>query len=488
MSDLIAALQAARESYVREDYASKVKQVFRKHLELLEPDAEIEDTLYFNHSAIPDFKLTWGRGSKGRSSRDIFLRSSYAAVIAGKDAVQITKGDPVFLSLSTSQEVEEPGFTMTKADVSHAASQSDHTLLTDAVAFQEFSEPTTSNNPLSSVVRSNYLRGGRGLVDEPVAERLLLAGDQNDEDLTALIKESFFDDAVARMERTALLVQWAKAPDTTPDELAKIGGTMSTDELRSILPWLLSTATAPRGDSFWKTLGSLFTFEQLESLAMELDGLDLTRLVQANLSDWSAKRAYVGINTRAERDTSKSAETATEDDDAAPGEASQEPSDSSSGWRFESGTLGLALDSTMVRVSNSGYKLKARPGSWTPLWSKAVSRLGDYPLRSASIAGIERSFRIDARESDSVQRDVETVVESVEDRYFVTSVEVELPTVKLEDEEAESRSVSIDFSGGIAISDGAVQFGALTRVAANVLANEGLDKNLQRPRTDEDSD
>ncbi|GAA3664426.1 hypothetical protein [Microbacterium marinilacus] len=477
MSDLVEALHAARESYVREDYASRVKQVFREHLEMLEPDAEIEDTLYFNHSAIPDFKLTWGRGAKGKSSRDVFLRSSYAAVVAGNETVQITSGDPIFLSISADQVVEEPGFAMTKADVSHAASQARYSLLTDVEAFKEIAAPVKDDNPLSSAVRSNFLRGGRGLVDEPVAERLLLSGSDTGESVTDLIRETFFEDAVVRMERTALLVHWAMSPNEAIDGLAKLDGVMSTDELRSVLPWLLSRATAPKRDGFWAALGSLFSFEQLESLASELNGMDLTGLVQANLRTWSAKRAYVGLNVDVEGNPVSSAAAAS-DGSIESADPDQESDTGSSGWRFNSGTLGLALGSTMIRVSNSGYKLKARPGSSTPKWSATVGRLDGYSLRSASISGIERAFRIDARESGNVRRDVETVVHSVEDSYFVSHVEVMLPGPDLGDEDTGAESASVDFAGGIVVADRAVQLGALTRAAANILANQGLDEQL----------
>lgn len=488
MSDLIEALYAARELYIREDYASKVKQVFHEHLNLLEPNAEIEDTLYFNHSAIPDFKLTWGRGAKGKSSRDVFLRASYAAVVAGNETAHITNGDPIFLSISTDQVVEESGFAMTKADVSRAASQSRHSLLTDAAAFGEISGPAADDNPLSSAIRSNFLRGGRGLVDEPVAERLLLTGDAAGENVTDLIRESFFEDAVVRMERTALLVQWALSPDAAPDGLARIDGAMSTDELRSVLPWLLSKANAPRGDDFWATLGSLFNFEQLESLASELGSMDLTMLVQANLTTWSARRAYVGLNVDANGSAVLSTKSATDEDGAESAELAQGPGAASSGWRFDSGTLGLALGSTMIRVSNSGYKLKARPGSSRPEWSKAVGRLDRYALRSASIAGIDRALRIDARESGDVRRDVETVVGSIEDKYFVNYVDVLLPSPDLGGEDAGTATASVDFAGGIVVAESAVQLGALAQAAANILANEGLNEQLQQSEADEPSD
>jgi len=481
MSDLVEALQAARESYVREDYATTVKKLFREHFEELEPDAEIEDTLYFNHSAIPDFKLTWGRGSAGKSSRDIFLRSSYAAVVAGNETTQITTGDPVFLSISAIQTVEEPGFVMTKTDVARVARETDHVLLTDAQAFREMAAPVPDSNPLSAVVRSNFLRGARGLVDEPIAERLRSTSQGPEGNVTDLIRENFFEDAVFRMERTALLVQWALSPETAEEELPKIDGSMSTEELRNILPWLLGQAVVPEGDGFWKALGSLFTLEQLEELAPDLNGHDLTRLVQANLTTWSAKRAYLGLNIPTENSY---AEGKVEPDERGQhGSEATAPFNAGAivaedAWRFDSGTLGLAHGPFMIRVSNSGYKLKARPGSRTPKWADTVHRLNDYAIRSVSVAGIERAFRVDARESANIKEDINKFVELVEDDYFVSRLEVLLPGLD-RDAKEKVEPVTIDFAGGIAIADGPVQVGALVRAAANIMGNENLDDELQ---------
>lgn len=480
MSDLVEALQEARELYVREDYATRVKQVFREHIEALEPDASIEDTLYFNHSAIPDFKLTWGRGAKNKSSRDIFLRSSYAAVVAGNETTQITNGDPIFLSIGTEQSVEESGFFMTKTDVSRVAQEARHSLLTDAVAFRAMATPALDENPLSSAVRSNFLRGGRGLVDKPIADRLKLTSQDTHGNVADLIRENFFEDAVVRMERTALLVQWAVSPENSEDELERINGSMSTAELRNVLPWLLGKAAASKDDRFWKALGSLFDLEQLEELADELNGYNLTNLVQANLATWSAKRAYVGLNISVN-------DSPTVEDQADLNESAGEPSadsgtlavDKSAGWRFDAGTLGLALGSSMIRISNSGNKLKSRPGSSTPEWSATADRLKDYPVRSVSVSGIKRAFRVDARESRNVKEDLEAVVDSVEDTYFVSHVDIMLPGPSAEDEEVEVQPVTIDFAGSIAIADHPVQIGALVRATASIMANKKLDNKLQ---------
>jgi hypothetical protein len=462
MSDLIEGLQAARESYVREDYAANVKRLFREHFEALEPDAEIEDTLYFNHSAIPDFKLTWGRGASGKSSRDVFLRSSYAAVVAGNETTQITTGDPVFLSISADQTVEEPGFSMTTADVARVANQARYALLTDAAAFREMAAPVGDLNPLSAIVRSNFMRGGRGLVDEPIAEQLRAKTQDTDGNVTDLIRENFFEDAVFRMERTAQLVQWALSPTTGVDQ--------------------------PKGDGFWKALGSLFSLEQLEDLAPELDGVDLTSLLQANLTVWSARRAYLGLNIPPE---SLAAEQVDEEDGAvqqvnAETDSQTRPtSEAPDAWRFDSGTLAFLHGPFAVRVGNSGYKLKARPGSSTPKWTDTGDRLDEYAVRSVSVAGIERAFRVDAKESSNIKDDVDKVVESVEDTYFVSHVEVMLPGPP-EDAgtEVDLRPVVVDFAGGIAIADGPVQVGSLVRVATNIMGKRQLDDELAEPQSE----
>ncbi len=439
-------LTEIRALHVREDYAANVKRAFREHFETLEPDATIEDTHYFNHSAIPDFKITWGRGSAEKAGRDIFLRSSYAAVLAADETARIKSGDPVFLSISSTQVVDEPDFRMDAADVARAARQSSHLLLTDVSAVDEISSPTADENPLSAVVRSNFLRGARGLIDEPVAEQLT-SFSHTSGNVTELIKETFFEDAVFRMERTAQLVQWAlEADDET--SFPELEGSMSTAELRSILPWLLRQSGLTTSPGFWASLGGLFNFDQLEEIGSDLEGIDLSPLFTANAETWGVRRAYLGLNI--------------------PGD---EDGDRLAGWRYDSGTLGLASGEFMVRVSNSGYKVKARPGSSTPNWQDAASRLDGYHVQSVAVSGIERALRVDARDSTSIRGDVDKVIDSVDGTYYLDRVEVLLPTPENEDGESEARSVDVDFAGGLALAGQPVQLGPMVAMVLQVLGN-----------------
>jgi hypothetical protein len=459
MTELVPALQNIRSNFVRDDYVSRVKAVMQDHLQFLEPDALVEDTHYFNHSAIPDFKLTWGRGRNEKAHRDVYLRSTYASVVASDDAGHIREGDPVFLALDAEQNVNEPGFVMTRENVSQATSNTTHTLLTDAAALDEISVPLSQDsNPMTSVIRSNFLRGARGLVDEPVVEALVQASaPAQGGSVSELIRQSFFEDAVFRMERTALLVQWALDPSQweATDANPLLDGAMSTEELRSILPWLLAQETLPVDGAFWGSLGGLFAFEQLEELATELEGVDISALVRANLSTWSVRRGYLGLNIQ---------------------EVEQEAN--ASKWAFSSGTLGFARGAQMIRVSNSGAKLKTRPGSHRPRWDAVRPSLADFSLRSVSLSGIERSLRVVANQSENLNPDVNTLVETVADDYFVDKVEISLPVVAADDVEDGTVQVELDFAGSIAVSPSPVQLGAIVQAVSNVLGHNSLDSDL----------
>jgi D-ribose pyranose/furanose isomerase RbsD len=103
-----------------------------------------------------------------------------------------------------------------------------------------------------------------------------------------------------------------------------------------------------------------------------------------------------------------------------------------------------------------------------------------------SVAGIERAFRIEARESGNLKEDVDKVVESVEDTYFVSHVEVLLPGPADDDNvDLDLRPVVVDFAGGIAIANSPVQIGSLVRVATNIMGKEQLDDKLAKPQVEE---
>lgn len=448
MSNLFEALSNARSNLVRDDYADRVKALVHEHLRALEPAAKIEDTKYFNHSAIPDFKLTWDQRNGVRAQRDVFIRASYASVIAADETGYFQSGDPIFLALDSNVEVNEKGFHISREDLSAAVQDTERTLLTDAAAFDEIaSNHGDAESPISSAIRNNFLNGARGLVDEPVASAL--TGPQlteNSPEIIDLVRANFVEDAVLRMERTATLVDWAldTERELTAEELKKLEGRMTTDELSAYLPWLLSRAEEQRDVLFWSTLGGLFDVELLEGIADSLEGMDLTDLVNANLRTWSARRGYLGLNIDADELVGAT-------------------------WKMVQGTLAYGIGERLIRVSNSGNKLKARPSTHSPQWERVRPRLENFSLKGITLTGLERNVTLSAKQSDDINLDIGKIVETVSDDYFVESVEVLIDAVP--GAEPALEPVAIDFPGAIAIADMPVQLGSLIETTAKLIGD-----------------
>ncbi len=444
------ALQEIRSIYVRDEYANKVKAAVREYLEEMEgKTAEVEDTLYFNHSAIPDFVIRWDGGQK---RRDFYIRASYAEIVAADEVVQIRSGDPVFMSIDTKQSFQEAGFELSPVSLAHEARKSGHTLLTDPSAISEISSSADKVDPLATLMKSNFLRGARGLVDEPVAEALIGARSRLEEGRVGdLIKEKFFEDAAFRMERTAAIMQWAKSGSGQDGPLESVlHGSMSLEELQSILPWILRESRAPHDPNFWSQLGGMMTLEQLEEMAADIEGMNITPLVQANAHRWSAKRGYLGLNI------------------------SNEEAPRDGYWSFDHGTLGLNLQGLRIRLSVSGHKLRSRPGRSSLRWESVKQVLRDYRLQSVSLSGIERSLAIEAKASNDLNADVSKIADSVEDDYFIDRVALQIPSPGQE----EPASVDVDFAGSLVTADRPAELASLTRVVLDVVGVEYKEERL----------
>lgn len=448
MSDFLDALAATREAYRQDEYADRVKKLIASKIHELDREAHVEDTHYFNHSAIPDFVVTW---SGEKTARDFFLRGSYAAILTSKDVEATSSGDPVFMSLDANQDftTEQPPISpeMIKAE----PSKSSHTLLTDVRALGEILEPKpTQVTPLTQVVRSSFVRGGRGLIDEDRAETLVSSGEKH-EDLSKAVRESFSEDVALRMERTATIVDLAldeaHGQLITPDALAKMTGRLSKSELQAILPWLLKQDQTIRDTSFWRQFGAMTTLKDLEEISDELEDLDLGLLVLSNAGIWTAQRAYLGVSSQL---------VSEEIDDQA----------LKSEWKFRGGVLGV--DAGIHRVSFSSHgRLKGRDESSAPAWDDLRETLETFRLASVNLRGITRSVRIDAEESEDIRQDIEDVAESLDDQYSVSEV-----ALRFSPRETRSgyATVALRFGKGLAVSEGGSTIADLTQASLQVLA------------------
>ena len=244
------ALRTAMDTTDPRAYIERVKSVVASELRLLDVSAEVADTQYFNHSAVPDFVVTW---PSERGERRIFLRDSYESIEAGDDEHYLAKIEPVLLSLDEAA----PDFDrLSPRQVERSA----RTLVTNVEAIEVIGKSAGhDSSPLANLVRANFIRGARGHIDQARAGALidtpaleLHTESLGQQDLHALITDSFFEDAAARITRTARLIDLAlhATGDDLREGLGSIGGKLSLAELRHLLPWLLTQREAVQNEAF----------------------------------------------------------------------------------------------------------------------------------------------------------------------------------------------------------------------------------------------
>lgn len=456
MSDFLEALAATREAYRQDEYIDRVKKLISSKIFELDRAALIEDTHYFNHSAIPDFVVTW---SGEKASRDFYLRGSYAQILASRDVEATAAGDPVFMSLDANLDFSAEQPPISPQMIENEPRKSTHTMLTDVRAMGEILEPVNSETtPLTEMVRSSFVRGGRGLIDERRAGQLVTAQATTDSaELTKIVRESFFENVAVRMERTATIVELALSESRgrvlDSLDLAKMVGRLSKTELQSILPWLLKQENAVTSPNFWRQLGEMTSFRDLEEIGRQLEGLDVGKLVAANADTWEAQRAYLGVSSLLAKEMG---------DEEAPPRHQLVPT-----WSFRAGVLGLEVGSHRVSFSSDGRILKGRDEDGAPSWDNLKVNLEPFQLGSVNLRGVTRSIRIDAEQSLDIRQDVEDVTESLDDQYSVAEVALRFSPRNTKTGLA---SVSVRFGKGLVISDGGATIADLAKSSLEVLA------------------
>jgi hypothetical protein len=456
----VEAVRAAMDTHDNRAYISRVKEVVRAQIASFDSSASIDDTHYFNHSAIPDFVVTWP-GEKG--DRKVYLRDSYEAIAAAQDEEYLANLEPMLLSLDES----DGSFDAIERRADSAAREigaldrpsslkNPRTLVTDVGAVDVISRiEANEQSPVSELIRANLVRGGRGVIDEPRAESLVGGAVQDADaevlpfsDVEGMIAANFVEDAAARITRTAQLVDIAlRGGEMNSEQLAAvIRGRMSTAELRHLLPWLLKQDRARQNVPFWRHVGSMLDLESLERLRDDLDGLDVSPIVSANSDRWEAKWGYAGLSV------------GDFDDD---GSLPAEPR-----WAFEGGRLGVSFGSLRILIAWNGQFIKARDGSSSALWEHIRQPLANYQLTGVSLSGIRRSVSVDAQQSPDVRGDVDEIVNSLEDNYFVSRVSVRARRAEGIDGAAD---VEVNLGGGVVHALPGASVRTLVEVASQVL-------------------
>lgn len=444
----VEVLEAAKDTTDAEAYITRVKTAVRESLQSLDSSVVIEDTHYFNHTAVPDLLLSW---PKERSKRSVFLRHSYEAVAAADDAQYLPNADPVVLSLKSDVSAEAAEFGRDR--LTHQTSNAPRLLLTDPQAVDVIGAQDQSGSPLTALLRANFIRGGRGFIDPPRATDLVSLGDpavRSGESSADLIGQSFSEDAAARITRTSQLINIALNPESPLEtgDGTLIGGRLSVAELRHLIPWLLKQEDAVANARFWEYLGDLVSFAELENIRGDLIGLDLSPLVAANARRWSAKWAYIGVSVPIEGDDTYLLR--------------------SNVWSFlGSGAIGIDFgDQRLSLAFNGQLASKGRDGTSAATWDMVRESLAGDKLARIDLRGITRSVILHAERSPDIRADIQKVTDNLDDSYTVNEVVVR---VSAAGEEEGTTDLEVKFDSAVVVASAGASLADLARVSMKVL-------------------
>lgn len=446
MSQFTDELQFAQQILDPDAYIERVKSAVRDEFSRIDDTAVLNDTHYFNHSAVPDFVLKWPDGSV----RNLYLRNSYDSIVASNDAVRFNRARPVMLALRP-PEIEE-SFEL----IAGQARNAPETLIADSAAFDAMTVPEAGSDvvsPIGDLIRSNLARGGRGLLTSDRVSSLLNVGadaalDSPGRPYIDLLSESFLPESVAQISKTAQIIQVAL--NEKFDLLERDSG-LSLSEIRAVMPWLLSNPNVTRSPIFWKYVGERVQFSDLLQIADEIENQDLTFLIRPNLSNWSGKRAYIGTE-RVPTDNASKLEVKAREEGV---------------WSILGRTLGVNFGAARLHLATSGTAIRSRGGSSAVLWPELAGALDGFSVSSVALKGLNRSIRVNAEDSPDVSQDIEDITHSVDDIYYVRTLGLSFPSAAEKDERA---TVEVDFDGSIVVADQAVLLSDLARAALKVLS------------------
>ncbi|WP_280466866.1 hypothetical protein [Nocardia cyriacigeorgica] len=457
MTEFIDALSAAKQLDDPDAYIERVKGAVLDELTRLDPSAIVEDTHYFNHSVVPDFVFSWPQGKERRS---IYIRDSYASVLASNELSSFNRTAPVILSLSSETEFPSERISVDFDQLRGQMGEHSRTLLTDSTAVAEIDSDTSirSDSPVQDLIRANFVRGARGVVTTNLAQELVyfdsLPLNADTSRIASRFQEVFSSDVALEMTRAAQLVALATSPEVGGLLGAgKFGllqhARLSWAELQHLLPWLLQSEVVTPDPQFWRFVGSMMDLSDIEQLKGELADKDLTPLISANLRSWAGCRAYLGLPQYGDGDEF---------------EATVENS-LQGRWSFQGGILGVNVLDKRVHVASNGRSLRGRESVSAALWEELKPALAQFRLSTVQLNGIARTITINAAESDNIREDVEEIVRSVEDTYYVSEVRLRLPSLP----EGEYTEASVKLGANLVVAQSNVSLFDLLNAAFSVL-------------------
>ncbi|MEK8070431.1 hypothetical protein [Rhodococcoides navarretei] len=447
MSEFSAELNVATAVVDPSDYIAGVKLAVRREFERIDETADLVDTSYFNHSAVPDFVIKW----PDKTERRLYLRNSYESIVAANDAVRFNDVKPFVLALRGTERHEGP-----VEAIERQSQSAPDTLISDPESLDAVSTlgAEESETPVGELIRANLARGGRGLLTSDRVHELMTLQNSEPEAEQSLFSERlsayFLPEAAAKITRTARLIQVALSSEevTLPEDSHDV---LNVSEMRTIVPWLLQNPDVTESAGFWRYVGSMFSFSDLIEIKEALEHINLSPLVGPNLSSWSGSRASIGLEQLASDNA-----TQAEIDSRADGV-----------WAIYGSTLGVNFGGSRLHLAPSGKSIRGRGGKSAVLWPELTGSLDKFRVSSVSLKGISRSIRVNAEGSDDVSEDVESITESVDDIYYVRSLGLAVPAADSDDNEV--TDVHVDFDASIVFADKPVTLAELSSAALRVL-------------------
>jgi hypothetical protein len=471
MTTFTERLEAATDTRDPKDYVRRVKTVVADELRSADPSIKLVDTGYYANSAIPDFEAIWAHS---KTKRPIFLRDGLADVVAAHDMTFLPSSQPAVLTLDTTQVPVE---LIAEAEAESASKPEG--LIAIGTSFNSEVLSSEAPSPLAKLVRTNFVRGARGLITPDTLDDF---DGQDDESPSASedvrrqmdIISSHFDARIAFRIKAlsgliALSEMGAEEFAEKQNEIDMLAGDLDPEELEWLLPALLLSENRPTAQ-FWGRFGTLFDLRDLERMSAPLQGFDLTDLVEANKESWTARRAYSGLWINDDTPTTDNHDGVDEDNEQqADGVTAK--SASAESWSFVGTVLSKRLPESARRIAVAwdAHKLRRAPSQSSKSWEQAKGLIEDQTLLQVDLRGIQRSVSVNAVQSTDIRADVTDVTTSVEDSYLVSSV-----ALGLKNTEDEIVRVEVDFGGSMVSAPTDVRLSDLVKTATTVFDSRAI--------------
>ncbi len=286
-------IRSALDLNVPEDTVKRIKRAVADELRLLNVNARVIDTQYFNHTFTPDFVVRWNGGGRLLEDRPVYLRFESEREYYPEDLEILGEQNPILLGLEPSPEDQRYPL-----EIDNAAVEKDAMVITsNAVEHLARERPS---QPFARLLSSSIGEAGRGAIDEQRAEEAsgaavstFAAARRTDaselssqlETVTKVLSENKANQLASFLE--AVWVGSGGASIRFPRELT-MSGRLTSEQWQFLLDF-----EDVEDDSFWRGVGSGLSLEQVGNLSARGFSPNLQALIAANWDRLSARVARV---------------------------------------------------------------------------------------------------------------------------------------------------------------------------------------------------